>query len=132
MDAFPVDLKIEEMESHQPKVKFYRIETHTDGEPGAYAALMLSDLIEKRLVHLENNFATIMRLLFRLGARIHVNCVYWGGTTPHTQKYKCIRCMRSDRVNDGKLVQIDQCLYCTRYEPVFGQSGRLNPKAIKG
>ena len=35
-------------------------------------------------------------------------------------KYKCIRCMRDDRVNDGQVMQIDQCLSCTRYEPIFG------------
>lgn len=29
--------------------------------------------------------------------------------------------MRDDRVQDGQIVQLDQCLSCTRYEPVYGQ-----------
>lgn len=29
--------------------------------------------------------------------------------------------MCDDRITDGQQVQIDQCLYCTRFEPVFGQ-----------
>lgn len=29
--------------------------------------------------------------------------------------------MRDDRVQDGQVVQLDQCLSCTRYEPVYGQ-----------
>lgn len=37
------------------------------------------------------------------------------------QKYKCIRCMHDDRISDGELVQIDQCMNCTRYEPVYGK-----------
>ena len=37
------------------------------------------------------------------------------------QKYKTIRCLADDRINEGQEVQIDQCLYCTRYEPIAGQ-----------
>ena len=29
--------------------------------------------------------------------------------------------MRDNRVQDGQIVQLDQCLSCTRYEPVYGQ-----------
>jgi len=29
--------------------------------------------------------------------------------------------MKDDRVGDAALVQIDQCLCCTRFEPIFGQ-----------
>ena len=29
--------------------------------------------------------------------------------------------MCDDRITDGQQVQIDQCLYCTRFEPIFGQ-----------
>ena len=36
-------------------------------------------------------------------------------------KYKCIRCLRDDRVHDGATVTMDQCLTCTRYEPIIGQ-----------
>lgn len=30
--------------------------------------------------------------------------------------------MRDDRVHDGQVMQLDQCLSCTRYEPIFGQT----------
>ena len=123
-DAFPVDLKIEEMEVHKPDVKIHEITTHVHGEPAAKAALYIGDTAEKRLIHLENNMATIMRYLFRLGARMHINCVYWGGTSPFA-KYKTIRCLNHDRVAEGQNVQIDQCLNCTRFEPVFGQCYEL-------
>lgn len=36
-------------------------------------------------------------------------------------KYKCIRCLHNDRINDGQSMTLDQCLSCTRYEPVLGQ-----------
>lgn len=29
--------------------------------------------------------------------------------------------MKDDRISDGQLMSIDQCLNCTRYEPVIGQ-----------
>ena len=119
-DAFPVDLKIEELEVHKPDVKIHEIVTHIHGQAAAAAAMLISDTAEKRLIHLENNMATLMRYLFRLGSRVHINCQYWGGTTPF-EKYKCIRCMHDDRISDGQMVQIDQCMNCTRYEPVYGQ-----------
>lgn len=119
-DPFPVDLKIEEFEAHKPTVKVHQVTCHVHAEPAAKAAMFVGDTAEKRLVHLENNMATIMRYLFRLGARVPINCVYYGGQSPF-EKYRCIRCMRSDRASDGALVQIDQCLACTRYEPVYGQ-----------
>ena len=119
-DAFPVDLKIEEFEVHSPSCKIYELNTHVHGKEAAMAAMAVGDHAEKRIIKLENNMATLMRYLFRLGSRMHINCVYWGGTSPFN-KYKCIRCMADDRISDGQLVQIDQCLTCTRYEPVFGQ-----------
>ena len=61
-----------------------------------------------------------MRYVFGMAGRMQINCVYYGGQD-HRAKYKCIRCMRDDRVNDGQVMQIDQCLSCTRYEPIFGQ-----------
>ena len=36
-------------------------------------------------------------------------------------KYKCIRCLKDNRINDGAIVTLDQCLCCTRYEPIEGQ-----------
>ena len=119
-DAFPVDLKIEEFETHFPATKIYEITTHVHGKEAAEAAMSVGNNAEKRLVKLENNMATLMRLLFRIGARMHVNCLYYGGQTPF-EKYKTIRCLCDDRISDGQNVQLDQCLYCTRYEPVYGQ-----------
>lgn len=120
-DAFPVDQKIEEFEAHQPTIKIHQVTTHVHGKDAAIAAMHTSDSAEKRIVHLENNMATIMRYLFRLGSRVMINCVYYGGQSTF-EKYKCIRCMRSDRINDGQMMQIDQCLVCTRFEPIFGQT----------
>ena len=119
-DAFPVDQKIEEFEAHQPTIKIHQLTTHVHGKEAAIAAMHTSDMAEKRIVHLENNMATVMRYLFRLGSRVMINCVYYGGQTTF-EKYKCIRCMNSDRIGDGQMMQIDQCLVCTRFEPVFGQ-----------
>jgi len=119
-DPFPVDNKIEEFEAHNPTIKIHEVTTHVHGEAATIAAMHTSDAAEKRIVHLENNMATVMRYLFRLGSRVMINCVYYGGQTTF-EKYKCIRCMRSDRIGDGQMMQIDQCMACTRYEPVFGQ-----------
>ena len=119
-DAFPVDQKIEEFESHQPMVKIHKVTTHVHGQAATIAAMQASDTAEKRIVRLENNMATIMRYLFRLGSRMAINCVYWGGTSVFN-KYKCIRCLRDDRISDGQFMQIDQCLTCTKFEPIVGQ-----------
>ena len=35
-------------------------------------------------------------------------------------KYKAIRCLKDNRLEDGQIVQIDQCLTCTRFEPIIG------------
>jgi 3D (Asp-Asp-Asp) domain-containing protein len=51
---------------------------------------------------------------------MNINCVYYGGHSTFN-KYKCIRCLHDDRVHDGELVTIDQCLNCTRFEPILGQ-----------
>lgn len=119
-DAYPVDLKIEELETHKPDCKIHQVTTHVNGEAAARAAMFVGDTAEKRLIHLENIMTTMMRYLFRLGARVQINCMYYGGQSPF-EKYKCIRCMKDDRISDGQMVQIDQCLTCTRYEPVYGQ-----------
>ena len=119
-DAFPVDQKIEEFEVHQPMVKIHRVVTHNHGKAATIAAMQIGDTAEKRIVHLENNMATVMRYLFRLGSRMAINCVYWGGSSVFN-KYKCIRCLRDDRITDGQFMQIDQCLTCTKFEPIIGQ-----------
>ncbi len=108
-DPFPVDLKIEEFEAHFPATRIYEMDTHVHGQAAAQAAMNVGNNAEKRLVKLENNMATLMRLLFRMGARMKINCVYYGGQTPF-EKYRCIRCLCDDRVSDGQNVQIDQCL----------------------
>lgn len=81
-DPFPVDLKIEELENHQPRVKQYRLpfnREHQETKDIAAAVLTLSDFTEKRLVKLENMLATITRYVFGMGKRMHINCIYYGG-----------------------------------------------------
>jgi len=123
-DRYPVDLKAEELETHQPQVKQNEISfRHIDDDKAILAASILTGLdhAEKRIVKLENVLATVMRYVWGMGGRMFVNCVYYGGQD-HRAKYKCIRCMKDDRVNDGQVMQIDQCLSCSRYEPIYGQS----------
>ena len=119
-DAYPIDLKIEELEFHKPNIKLYKETTHIHGKDAMIAAMKVSDKAEKRIVKLENMVATLFRWFGRLGSRVVVNCQYYGGTQPG-QKYKSIRCLADDRINDGQEIQIDQCLYCTRFEPIAGQ-----------
>ena len=119
-DPFPVDAKIEELELHSPRCKISSIQACPEAVSTAKACISLSMNTEKRLVRLENNMATMMRYLNRLSSRISVNCVYWGGTTTY-ERYKCIRCLRDDRIADGQMMSLDQCLNCTRFEPVIGQ-----------
>lgn len=78
-DPFPVDLKIEEFEAHWPNVKIYEVTCDVKAKEAAVAAMQAADAAEKRLIKLENNMATMMRLLFRLGCRVPINCVYYGG-----------------------------------------------------
>lgn len=122
-DPFPVDEKIEELEQHLPFMKihrlsFYRPHTHT--VQLAKVIMDLSDKVEKRMIQVENNLATLYRNTFRLGSRININCVYYGGQSEF-HKYKTIRCLHHDRVNDGQIMTLDQCLNCTRYEPILGK-----------
>lgn len=119
-DPFPTDLKIEELELHQPRCKISEIKTCPEGAPAAKAVIQLSMDTEKRIVRLENNMATLMRYFYRLSSRVHINCVYYGGQATY-EKYKCIRCLKDDRLSDGQMMSIDQCLNCTRYEPIIGQ-----------
>ena len=80
-DPFPVDSKIEEFETHLPRVKINQIVTHIHGKAPSIAAVQQFDMTEKRLVRLENNISTLMRYLFRLGARVFINCQFYGGQT---------------------------------------------------
>ena len=128
-DPYPVDLKIEELEAHYPPTRIYELTTHVHGQPAAQAAMNVGFNAEKRLVKLENMLATVHRYLFRLGTRVPINCVYYLGHSPF-EKYKGIRCGLDDRITDGQNVSIDQCLCCTRFEPIYGnlaaqQEGRL-------
>ena len=136
LDPYPVDDKIEELEQHYPKVLIDEIESqiYSCNHPGCPIAqpmaknfAMLQDAMleqskrtEQRLVKLENILSTVMRNQARLGARININCVYYGGQCTFG-KYKCIRCLHDNRVHDGAVVTLDQCLNCTRYEPILGQ-----------
>ena len=123
-DPFPVDLKIEELERHLPRVKQYKIDYSPKigaTKETTAALLHVSDYTEKRLVRLENNMATLMRYIFAMGSRIAINCVYYGGQD-HRSKYSCVRCLKDDRIGDGQVMQIDQCLSCSRYEPIIGQT----------
>ncbi|WP_312339156.1 M23 family metallopeptidase [Anaerospora hongkongensis] len=119
-EPFPVDLKIEELETHKPTVKIHTITTCPEAVNAAKAVLKVSDTAEKRIVKLENMMATMLRYLMRIGSRMNINCVYYGGQTPF-EKYNCIRCLKDDRLTDGQMISIDQCLNCTRYEPIIGQ-----------
>lgn len=135
-DPYPYDDKIIELEKHYPKVKIdeFAARMYECNHPGCpiaqpmaknFAAIVDAELsqskrIEKRLVKLENTLAYTLRLLGRLGSRINVNCVYYGGTDTFG-KYKSVRCLDDDRVKEGGSVTIDQCASCTRFEPIIGQ-----------
>lgn len=84
------------------------------------AMLKQSSNIEKRLVKIENVLASVLRNQGRIGSRVNVNCVYYGGQDSFG-KYKTIRCLCDDRIHDAGSVTLDQCLSCTRYEPILGQ-----------
>lgn len=121
-DKYPVDLKIEELELHLPRIKKYKM-PYDNGVSRAHAQAILeiSDYAEKRIVKLENILATVMRYMFAIGTRMAVNCQYYGGQD-HRSKYQCIRCLKDDRCADGMTMQLDQCLSCSRYEPIIGQT----------
>ena len=139
-DPYPYDEKITDLEKHYPKVFIDEIEgqLYSCNHPGcpisqpmAKNFAMLSDAMmnqskrmEQRLVKLENILSTIIRNQGRLGARMNINCVYYGGHSTFN-KYKCIRCLHDDRIHDGQLVTVDQCLNCTRFEPILGQVYRI-------
>ena len=55
--------------------------THNHGKAAAIMGIQQFDATEKRIVRLENNMSTLMRYLFRLGARVFINCQYYGQNT---------------------------------------------------
>lgn len=136
LDPYPYDDKIYELENHKPKVKIDEIESRLydsnhPGDPVAHPiaknfanvydmAINQSKKVESRLVRIENTLATVLRNLGRIGSRININCVYYGGQDVFG-KYRTIRCMRDDRIHDACSMTLDQCLCCTRYEPIIGQ-----------
>lgn len=119
-DPFPVDSKIKELEEHLPRVKISSIKSCPEALPVTKECIKLSMNVERRLVRIENNLSTIMRYLWRIAARMPVNCVYYGGQSNYN-RYKCIRCLKDNRVEDGQVMTFDQCMNCTRYEPIIGQ-----------
>lgn len=122
-DPYPVDLKIEELEMHMPRVKKYTMpfdKSVPATKEIAINLLKVSDFTEKRLVKLENILATVLRYTFGMGKRMYINCQYYGGQDENS-KYQTIRCLKDDCLNDGQVMQIDQCLSCSRYEAVIGK-----------
>lgn len=77
-NSYLSSLKIEEFETHQPRVKVHEIVTHNHGKAAAIMGIQQFDATEKRLVRLENNMATVLRYLYRLGSRVFINCQYYG------------------------------------------------------
>lgn len=122
-DPYPADEKIRQLQAHSPSAK---IQSITRCEPSSEFTqlvenmLAFSDRTEKRLVQLENITSTAMHYLYRSSSRMQVNCVYYGGQN-ETKKYQAIRCLRDDLINDGQHMSLDQCLNCTRYEPIIGK-----------
>lgn len=136
-DPYPIDDKITELEQHYPKVSIDEIESrlYSCNHPGCPIAhpmaknfAMINDMqlaqskkIEQRLARIENILSWAIRNLGRTASRMNINCVYYGGQDIFSGKYKSIRCMHDDRIHDGLSVTLDQCLCCTRYEPIIGQ-----------
>lgn len=119
-DEYPVDDKIVQLEHHAPMVTLEFEEAQKVSSNLAFYVINRAINTEKRLVQLENIMATQMRMLNRLSSRVKINCVYYGGQSVF-DKYKCIRCLSDDLVNDAAQVTLDQCLNCSRYEPIEGQ-----------
>ena len=123
-DPYPVDQKIQQLQSHEPFCKIQSIDYVTPYpgciNPVAQRLIGLSHNVEQRLCALENILATAVRYLYRTASRMQINCVYYGGQET-LEKYSSIRCLHDDRKDDGQLVSLDQCLVCTRYEPVYGK-----------
>lgn len=119
-DPYPVDDKIAQLEMHTPIVTLeYENASDVNNNLFNYANNRFGNT-EKRLVRIENILSTFMRYQARLSARININCVYYGGQSVFS-KYSAIRCMCDDLTNDADTRTLDQCLNCSRYEPILGQ-----------
>lgn len=122
-DPYPVDDKIVELEEHYPIIQMddEALNQMSSSLPQTAAYMLsMSQRTERRVVQLENTLSTLMRYFHRMSSRVHINCVYYGGQSQFG-KYDCIRCLADDMVNDGQVVTMDQCLNCSRYEPILGQ-----------
>ena len=122
-EPYPVDEKIRELQEHLPFLKIHNMD-YLNPNPNLIKltkeVIQLSDSTEKRLVKLENVLSTVMRNLHRTASRMNINCVYYGGQNEN-RKYISIRCLHDDRISDGQCMSLDQCLSCTRYEPILGK-----------
>lgn len=132
-DPYPVDTKIIELQQASPTIKKTDDEIILPGSPCCEdCTLKLNDSVlkshlidvsrktESRVIQLEQITSTLMRYFYRLSSRLNINCVYYGGQASY-YKYNCIRCLNDDLIEDKAIVQIDQCLNCSRYEPIIGQ-----------
>ena len=122
-DPYPVDEKIRQLQSHAPSCKISELQVDTPCpecvNPVIKGLIGLSHNVEKRMVALENILSLSLRYLFRSASRMQINCVYYGGQD-EASKYDGIRCLDDNRIEDI-LVTLDQCLTCTRYEPIYGR-----------
>ena len=121
-DPYPVDAKIAQLQMHTPFTRIHKMQFCDLGPCSTHARhiIELSYRTEQRLTQLENILSTSMRYLHRTASRFSVNCVYFGGQNEYN-KYNTIRCLHDDLINDGQQMSLDQCLNCTRYEPVIGK-----------
>ena len=120
-DPFPVDLRIRDLEMHNPRIVIDSINGLTEFETATAKALLeLGADTEKRVVQIENHLATTMRYLFRLASIVPINDIYYGGNSLY-EKYHGIRQLDDLLINDGFQTQIDQYLTSTRIEPIVGQ-----------
>lgn len=129
-DPYPVDEKIAQLEKHFPMITLEFDDANTVSQNMLLYMINRFGHVEQRMVALENIVATQTRVLHRLGARVNINCVYYGGQSCH-DKYKCIRCLSDDLVNDAAIVTLEQCANCSRYEPVIGQVYDILDENIK-
>lgn len=129
-DPYPIDDKIVQLEHHAPMVTLEYEEASKVSDNLAFYVINRAINTEKRLVQLENIMTAQMRMLNRLSSRIKINCVYYGGQSVF-DKYKCIRCLSDDLVNDAAQVTLDQCLNCSRYEPIEGQVYEIMDENLK-
>lgn len=94
-DPYVYDDRVHDLELHHPKVKIDEIELklYECNHPGcpvsqpmaksisamAEAHITQSKKLEQRLVRMENTIAWLVRNFGRLGSRMNINCVYYGG-----------------------------------------------------